>query len=121
MELKKPCNVIERKLDADLVWRKKVNRYLKNQYKFLFNTIDKLVYLKAPNFNYILKWRLLQEQKLKLTSKNKKTMSKSKVREFIMFYERITKHMMNNFSKISDLTVFLDGSHRSKKMKFFVK
>ena len=55
----------------------------------------------------------------KLTSKNKKTMSKSKVREFIMFYERITKQMMKDISQISDLTIFLDKSHRSKKMKFF--
>ena len=46
-------------------------------------------------------------------------MSKSKVREFIMFYERITRNMMKNFSEISDLTVFLDKSHRSKKMKFY--
>ena len=28
---------------------------------------------------------------MKLTSKNKKTMSKSQIKEFIMFYERITK------------------------------
>ncbi len=117
--LKRPLNEIERKHDADLRWRKMVNNYLKNQYKKLFNKIDKLVYLKAPNFDYILKWRLLQEEKLKLTSKNKKTMSKSKVKEFIMFYERITRQMMKDFSKISDLTVFLDNHHRSKKMKFY--
>ena len=35
-----------------------------------------------------------------------------------MFYERITKQMMKDFSKISDLTIFLDKKHRSKKMKF---
>ena len=120
-DLKKGLNKIEKEHDSKLQWRKTVNRYLKNQYKNLFNKIDKLVYLKAPNFNRIFKWRLLQEEKLKLTSKNKKTMSKYKVREFIMFYERITKHMMKDFSKISDLTIFLDNSHRSKKMKFFNK
>ena len=117
--LKRPLNKIEREHDADLRWRKMVNKYLKNQYKKLFKKIDKLVYLKAPNFNYIFKWRLLQEEKLKLTSQSKKTMSKSKVREFIMYYERITKQMMKDFSKISDLTVFLDDNHRSKKMKFY--
>ena len=36
-----------------------------------------------------------------------------------MFYERITKNMMRSFSKISDLTIFLDGSHRSKRMKTY--
>ena len=118
-ELKKPLNFIERKHDGDLIWRKTVNNSLKNHYKKLFNKIDRLVYLKAPNFDNIFKWRLLQEQKMKLTSKNKKTMSKSQIREFIMFYERITRNMMRNFSRISDLTVFLDGSHRSKKMKFY--
>ena len=118
-ELKKPLNLIERKHDGNLIWRKTVNNSLKNHYKKLFNKIDRLVYLKAPNFNNIFKWRLLQEQKMKLTSKNKKTMSKSQIREFIMFYERITRDMMKNFSRISDLTVFLDGSHRSKKMKFY--
>ena len=118
-ELLRPINIIEKKLDKRLIWRNKVNNLLKNEYKKLFNKIDKLVYLKAPDFNQIFKWRLLQEQKLKLTSKSKKTMSKTKIKEFIMFYERITKHMMKNFSKISDLTVFLDKNHRSKAMRKF--
>ena len=44
--------------------------------------------------------------KIEIDSKSKKTMSKLTIKEFIMFYERITRHMMNNFSKISDLTNF---------------
>ena len=116
VDLKKPLNFIEKKYDTNLKWRKKVNNHLKNNYKKLFNIMDKLVYLKAPSFNHIFQWRLHQEQKLKLTTKNKKTMSKTQVKEFIMFYERLTKHMMKNYSKISDLTIFLDKNHRSKKM-----
>ena len=54
-----------------------------------------------------------------MTLKNKKTMSKLEIKEFIMFYERITRQMMKDFSKISDLTVFLDSNHRSKKIKFY--
>ena len=115
-ELKKPLNFIEKKYDKNLKWRKIVNNLVKKRYKSLFSQIDKLVYLKVPNFNYIVKWRWLQEQKMKLTSKSKKTMSKIQVKEFIMFYERLTKHMMKNYSKISDLTIFLDKHHRSKKM-----
>ncbi len=117
--LKKSLNLIEKKYDVDLNWRKTVNNHLKNQYKKLFNKLDKLVYLKAPSFDCVFKWRLLQEQKMKLTSKNKKIMSKSQIKRFIMFYERITRHMMKDSSKISDLTIFLDKSHRSKKMKFY--
>ncbi len=117
--LKKPINLIEKKYDKSLKWRKKVNNHLKNNYKKLFNKIDKLVYLKAPSFNRVFQWRMHQEQKLKLTSKNKKTMSKSKIKNFIMFYERITRQMMKDFNKISDLTIFLDKNHRSTKMKFY--
>ena len=57
--------------------------------------------------------------KIETDIKKQKVMSKSKIRKFIMFYERITKHMMRNFSKISDLTIFLDEKHRSKKMNFY--
>ncbi len=117
-ELKKPLNFIERKYDANYKWRKKANIYLKNEYKKLFSKLDKLVYLKAPSFNYIFKWRLHQEQKLKLITKNKGTMSNSKIKEFIMFYERITKQMMKDCLKIPDLTIFLDKKHRSKRIKF---
>ena len=115
-ELKRPINLIEKKYDENLKWRKTVNNLIKKRYKNIFNKIDKLVFLKVPNFNYIIKWRWLQEQKMKLTTKSKKTMSKTEVKEFIMFYERLTKHMIKNYSKISDLTIFLDKKHRSKKM-----
>ena len=93
-----------------------MNNLIKKRYKNIFNKIDKLVFLKVPHFNYIIKWRWLQEQKMKLTSKSKKTMSKTEIKEFIMFYERLTKHMIKNYSKIFDLTIFLDKHHRSKKM-----
>ena len=42
--------------------------------KFLIK-LDKLIFLKVPNFECVYKWRLLQEKKLQLTSKGKKTMS----------------------------------------------
>ena len=115
-ELKRPLNLIEKKYDENLKWRKTVNNLIKKRYKNIFNKIDKLVFLKVPDFNYIIKWRWLQEQKMKLTTKSKKTMSKTQVKEFIMCYERLTKHMIKNYSKISDLTIFLDKNHRSKKM-----
>ena len=115
--LKKSINELERKYDASLIWRKKVNEYLK-KYKKIFNKIDKLVYLKVPNFNQIYYWRLLQEKKLKLTSKNKEIMSKSQIKDFIMHYERITKQMMKEHLKISNLVVYLDKDHRSRRIKF---
>ena len=77
----------------------KVNQELNVDYKKIFNKIDNLIFLRVPNFECVYKWRLLQEKKLRLTSKGKKIMSPSQVRQFIMYYERITKQMLVDLSK----------------------
>ena len=71
-DLIKPINILEKKEDSKVHWRKKVNKELKNEYKKIFDKIDKLIFLKVPNFECVFKWRLLQEKKLQLTSKGKK-------------------------------------------------
>ena len=59
--------------------------------------------------------------KIKIDFKKKKLCQRKKYEKFIMFYERITKQMMKDFPKISNLTIFLDSRHRLKKMKFLIK
>ena len=41
---------------------------------------------------------IITRKKIKITSKGKKTMSISKNKKFIMFYERITKHMIKTLT-----------------------
>ena len=54
-EFKKPINILEKEEDTKLTWRKKVNNELKTNYKKIYNLIDKSIYLKVPNFKYVLK------------------------------------------------------------------
>ncbi len=115
-DLRKPINILEKFEDAKLTWRKKVNNELKTNYKKIFNLIDKKVYLKVPNFDYVLKWRILQEKKLKNKTK-RKTMNKKEVKRFIMFYERITKNMKKNYTK-NDIIIFLDKKHKIKSVSY---
>ena len=116
-ELKRPINILEKLEDSKLTWRKKVNNELKTNYKKIYNLIDKKIYLKIPSFKYVLKWRFLQEKKLKFSAKNKKNiMSKKKIKKFIMFYERITKKMIKDY-KTNDIVVFLDKKHKIKSIK----
>ncbi|MFL2883553.1 MAG: uridine kinase [Pelagibacteraceae bacterium] len=117
-QLKKPTNLLEKKFDENLIWRKKVNKELKTRYNKLFNLIDSLIFLKVPSFKYVYKWRLLQEKKLKVSSKGKKTMNKIQVKNFIMYYERITNYMLKNLSQKSDILVTIDKKHRLNKIKF---
>jgi D-glycerate 3-kinase len=117
-DLVKPINTLEKKQDLDLKWRSRVNNELKNAYKKIFNTIDMLIFLKVPNFSCVYKWRLLQEKKLQLTSRGKKIMSSQQVREFIMYYERITMQMFKDLSNKAYVVLFLDEQHRFNKIKF---
>ena len=115
-ELKKPMNLLEKAEDTKLTWRKKVNNELKTNYKKIYNLLDKKIYLKVPNFKYVLKWRLLQEKKLRLKSKNK-AMTDNQIKRFIMFYERVTKNMMKDY-KNNDAIIMIDRTHKIKSIKF---
>lgn len=63
--IKKSINTLEKLEDRDLIWRKYINKKLKKEYKQLFSMIDHFIFMKIPNFRMVLKWRLLQENKLK--------------------------------------------------------
>ena len=115
-ELVKPINILEKKEDTKLTWRKKVNNELNTNYKKIYSLIDKKIYLKVPNFKYVLKWRLLQEKKLRLKSK-KKGMSEKQIKRFVMYYERVTKNMNKNYKK-NDSVIIIDKSHKIKSVKF---
>ncbi len=117
-DLKFPINILEKEKDKDKIWRNRVNKELKTKYKNIFQLIDKYIFLKVPSFKYVYKWRSLQEKKLILTAKGKKTMSKSQIKNFIMFYERLTKHMLKNFSKKSEFIINIDNKHRLKSIKY---
>ena len=117
-ELLKPINDLEKYEDKSLKWRKKVNNELKTNYKKIFSLIDDLIYLKVPSFKHVYKWRLLQEKKLKKNFKGKKIMSKNKIKNFIMFYERITKHMIKTLTYKAHTMIKIDTKHRLKSIKF---
>jgi len=118
VRLKKPINSLEREEDKELIWRKKVNNNLKGRYKKIFNLINKQIFLKVQNFEYVYKWRLLQEKKLKFFSKGNKIMTKSEIKRFIMYYERITRQMLKDLKYTSDVVIGIDKKHRFNNIKF---
>ena len=117
-DLNFPINKLEKQKDKKKIWRRKVNSELEKNYKKIFNLIDKLIFLKVPSFKYVLKWRLLQEKKLRLTNKGNKIMNEKQIKNFIMYYERITKHILKTLSKKAEVVISIDKKHRLKSMKF---
>jgi D-glycerate 3-kinase len=113
-----PINELEKQHDKNKIWRNKVNQELGKSYKKIFSLIDTIIFLKIPSFKHVFKWRLLQEKKLRITSKGKKTMSDNQIKNFIMFYERLTKHMLRTLTYKASTVVQIDKKHRLKSIKF---
>ena len=113
-----PINRLEKYYDKKKIWRNKVNQELKNDYSKIFKLIDKTIFLKVPSFKYVLKWRLLQEKKLRILKKGNKIMSDNQIKKFIMFYERLTKHMLKTLTQSADTVIKIDTKHRLKSIKF---
>ncbi len=117
-DLLAPINALEKEQDKKRVWRYTVNKLIKTNYKKIFEMIDTYIFLKVPSFKHVLKWRLLQEKKLKITSNGKKIMNYQQIKNFIMYYERLTKHMLKNFEKTADIVIKIDSNHKLKTISF---
>jgi D-glycerate 3-kinase len=112
-DLRDPINVLEAQDDTDGRWRSYVNRALKNDYAELFSQLDALVMLRVPSFDKVFEWRELQEQKLSAES----GMDTSELRDFIMHFERLTRHMLARMPGYADTIIDLDDSHRMVGMR----
>ena len=120
-QLKKPINSIEKVYDQGAKWRAYVNNQLKTKYKTLFKQLDGLLYLKAKNFNLLREWRLKQERKLWVKTKNKKNlkiMSSGDVINFMQTYQRITQQMFKDALRSSSIIMNLNSNHQIEKIKF---
>ena len=120
-QLKKSINSLEKVYDQGLKWRTHVNNQLKTKYKTLFNQLDGLLYLKAKNFNLLRNWRLKQERKLWIQTKNKKNlkiMNNGDVINFMQTYQRITQQMFKDSIKSSSIIMNLNNNHQIQSIKF---
>lgn len=118
-KLQQAVNCLEEIDDPDARWRMYVNAQLAGVYSELFSHLDRLVMLKAPDFECVHAWRSEQERKLHASIlKNGQTidqatglMSESQIARFIMHYERLTRWMFSEMPKRSDVLFELTKDH----------
>jgi D-glycerate 3-kinase len=112
-ELAEPINSLERDEDEDGVWRRYANEHLRTQYAPIFAQLDALIFLRAPSFDAILRWRLEQEEKLATVSKSGSNglMNREEIERFILFFERITRANLETLDQHADMVLRLDDSH----------
>lgn len=112
-ELDTPVNTLEREQDADGLWRHNVNEQLRSNYQRIFDKLDFLVFLRAPSFDAILRWRLEQEEKLAESSPPGASglMNREQIARFVQFYERLTRANLDTLPNKADLIYKLDDMH----------
>ncbi|MGQ9426725.1 HAD-IIB family hydrolase [Gilvimarinus sp. F26214L] len=108
-ELIEPINILEAEEDTDGRWRRYVNERLREDYPPLFRRIDKLVALRAPGFDCVLRWRQKQEEKLSPTDGDR-IMSGPEIERFVQHFERITRHNLAQQAQIADVVFELDAN-----------
>ncbi|MCC5886394.1 MAG: kinase [Gammaproteobacteria bacterium] len=108
--LAQPCNDLERKEDAEGIWRRTVNDALMGDYAELFARMRALVYLRVPDFAAVLRWR--EEQEARLRSHAPGAMTPAEVLRFVAHYERLTVALRQAAPGMADLLIDLDAEHR---------
>ena len=61
---------------------------------------------------------VITRKKLRITSKGNKTMNDKEIENFVMYYERITKHMLKTLPKTADTVISIDENIDLKSIKF---
>jgi D-glycerate 3-kinase len=105
-ELDRPVNRLEREEDAAGTWRRWVNHRLASDYADLFARLDLTIFLRAPCFDVVHRWRAQQEDDLE-TLTGSRGMTGAELLRFVAHYERITRWM--NAEPPGDLAIEVDA------------
>jgi len=127
-DIQHPMNALEANMDADCLWRNKVNQLLKEDYKKLFAKIDLMVWMQAPSYDVVYGWRNKQERMLErhlhdihgvlLDTIDLKVMSSDELRDFMQYYERLTRHMLVVMPERADVLFRLNKDQEVVEMRF---
>lgn len=96
-ELRIPVNALEENEDTDGVWRTHAADLLAGDYQTFFDSFDALIYLQAPNWEIVRRWRGQQEEETlerPLTGAENLALDR-----FVMHYERVTRAMLDGHQR----------------------
>jgi len=106
---KPPINLLEKEEDPDGVWSKWSNQELSGDYQKLFDRFDLLLLIKVPSMEHVYDSRWLQEQTLEKTLTDpemlKRIMTKDQVFRFVMYYERLTRYVLEEMPDFADIVL----------------
>ena len=111
--LKKNINDLEKINDPDMIWRTAYNQSLV-EYQKLFNKFNYYIFIKLPDWKYVINWKYKQE--LNLRSLSSDNHLKKKLYLFIQYYEKLSKWMSLSCPDICNILITLDKNQKMKKI-----
>lgn len=111
--LQKNFNNLEKHKDKNFIWRNSYNRYL-NEYQKLFSQFNFFIYFQFNQWDHVLNWKYKQE--LELRDKKKDLGLKKYLREFIQYYEKVSKWMHLKVPKYCNILIKLDAHQKIKSI-----
>ena len=109
-----PINKLEEEMDPKGVWSKWSNQELSGDYQKFFSLIDLLILIRVPSMEHVFQSRWLQEQTLEKNTSNpemlEKIMTQEEVYRFVMHYERLTRHILEDMPNYCDILIDRDES-----------
>jgi len=87
-----PLNSVEEE-DTNGVWRETQNEFLRTIYADWFASFDAIIYLRAPTWDVVRRWR--GQQEVTLRGRALTAGEEAWIDRFILHYERITRSMMD--------------------------
>lgn len=107
-ELLQPINALEQQQDSDAVWRRQVNQQLNGDYQLVWQELDQLVWLNAPDWQAVCRWRSWQEQELQQQGLGK---SPAQLEGFMLYFQRLTQQSWRQLPQCADFILDLDSQH----------
>jgi len=111
--LQKNFNNLEKHKDKNFIWRNSYNKYL-NEYQKLFSQFNFFIYFQFNHWDHVLNWKYKQE--LELRDKKKDLGLKKYLREFIQYYEKVSKWMHLKVPKYCNILIKLDAHQKIKSI-----
>jgi D-glycerate 3-kinase len=93
-----PLNAVEEE-DANGRWREIQNEYLRTSYADWFAAFDAIVYLQAPSWDIVRRWR--GQQEVTLRGRPLTPDEEAWIDRFVQHYERITRSMMEGNTTVT--------------------
>lgn len=106
-----PLNALEREQDPDGTWRRYCNQAL-SDYAPLWQRLDRLLWLRAPGFEVVPRWRGQAEEALRAAHPAQRAMTPEQLGHFVQLFERVSRQAERSLPTIVDQTLLLDVERR---------